>query len=170
MTVRHLTWASLGTGLIAAVWTVSSLSDPAYYDPQTVSDYMASAIAEITLLAFAVTLLIWWRVTPVRRGVLMLPGAAVGFVLWSVGNVLEEIMGIEFGAYFFFVGAFLAYVLVALVGIVTLTVPLRWRWSGLVLLGVTASLSNQDIPIAAIPWLAFAFVLWRGVLDEPAGA
>ena len=84
MTVRHLMWASLVTGLIALVWLVSSLSDPAYYDPQSVSDYVASALGEITFLAFAYTLVVWWRVTPVRRGVLMLPGAAFGFVLWSV--------------------------------------------------------------------------------------
>jgi hypothetical protein len=82
-------------------------------------------LAEILFLAFAASLIIWWPVTPVRRGVLMLPGAAVGFVLWSVGNVVGEIIGIEFGAYFFFVGAFIAYVLVALAGIVTLKVPLR---------------------------------------------
>ena len=86
MTVRHLMWASLATGLIALMWLVGSLSDPAYYDPQTVSDYLASALAEIMLLAIAYSLIVWWRVTPVRRGALMLPGAAVGFVLWSVGN------------------------------------------------------------------------------------
>lgn len=167
MTVRHLMWASLMTGLIALVWLVSSLSDPAYYDPQTVADYVASALAEILFLAMAYTLVVWWRVTPVRRGALMLPGAAVGFVLWSIGNVLEEIMNIEFGAYLFFVGAAIAYVLTGLAGIVALTSSSRWRWSGLVLLGVTASLSNQDIPIAPIPWIAFSFVLWRGMLDIP---
>ena len=160
-------WASLATGLIAVVWLVSSLSDPAYYDPQTVSDYVASALAEIMFIAFAYTYVVWWRVTPVRRGVLMLPGAAFGFVLWSAGNVLEEIMGIEFGAWLFFVGAFVAFALTGLAGVVTLTAPVRWRWSGLVLLGITLSLSNQEFPIAPIPWLAFAFVLWRGVLDEP---
>ncbi|MGI9586221.1 MAG: hypothetical protein ACR2N7_11595, partial [Acidimicrobiia bacterium] len=131
MTIRHLMWASLATGLIAVIWLIGSLSDPAYYDPQTVSDYVASVLAEIMFLAIAYTLIVWSRVTPVRRGVWMLPGAAVGFVAWSVGNVLEEIMGIEFGVYFFFVGAFIAYVLVAFAGVVTLTVPLRWRWSGL---------------------------------------
>lgn len=168
MTVRHLMWASLATGLIATIWLVSSLSDPAYYDPQTVSDYVASVLAEIMFIAFAYTYVVWWRVTPVRRGVLMLPGAAFGFVLWSAGNVLEEIMGIEFGAWLFFVGAFVAFVLTALTGVVTLTAPVRWRWSGLILLGITLSLSNQEIPIAPIPWLAFAFVLWRGLLDDPA--
>ena len=167
MTVRHLMWASLATGLIAVVWLVSSLSDPAYYDPQTVSDYVASALAEIMFIAFAYTYVVWWRVTPVRRGVLMLPGAAFGFVLWSAGNVLEEIMGIEFGAWLFFVGAFVAFVLTGLAGLVTLTAPVRWRWSGLVLLGITLSLSNQEFPIAPIPWLVFAFLLWRGLLDEP---
>ena len=97
----------------------------------------------------------------------MLPGAAVGFVLWSLGNVLEEILRIEFGAYLFFVGAPIAYVLTGVAGIAALTTRSRWRWSGLVLLGVTASLSNQDIPIAAVPWLALGFVLWRGLLEEP---
>ncbi len=79
-------------------------------------------------------------------------------------------MRIEFGAYFFFVGAFVAFVLVAVAGVATLTVPLRWHWSGLVLIGVAASLSNQGIPIAPIPWLVFAFVLWRGTINEPAPA
>jgi hypothetical protein len=167
MTVRHLMWASLATGLIATVWLVSSLSDPAYYDPQTVSDYLASALAEIMFIAFAYTYVVWWRVTPVRRGALMLPAAALGFVLWSAGDVLEEIMEIEFGAWLFFVGAFVAYVLTAIAGVVTLTAPVRWRWSGLVLLGITLSLSNQDFHITPVPWLVFAFVLWRGLLDEP---
>jgi hypothetical protein len=168
MSVRHLMWASLAAGLIATAWLVSSLSDPAYYDPQTVSDYLASALAEISFIAFAYTYVVWWRVTPVRRGALMLPAAAFGFVLWSAGNVLEEIMGIEFGAWLFFVGAFVAFVLTAIAGVVTLTAPVRWRWSGLVLLGITLSLSNQDFYITPVPWLAFAFVLWRGILDEPA--
>lgn len=170
MTVRHLMWASLATGLIAVAWLVSSLSDPAYYDPQTVSDYVASGLAEILFIASACTYVVWWRVTPVRRGVLMLPGAAFGFVLWSAGNVLEEIMGIEFGAWLFFIGAGVAFALTALAGIVTLTAPIRWRWSGLILLGITLSLSNQEIPMAPIPWLAFAFILWRGLLDEPTPA
>jgi len=60
-----------------------------------------------------------------------------------------------------------AFALTALAGIAVLTTPIRWRWSGLVLRGITPSLSNQEIPIAPIPWLAFAFVLWRGLLDEP---
>jgi len=94
-------------------------------------------------------------------------GAAVGFVLWSVGNVLEEIMRIEFGEHIYFVGAGLAIVLTAIAGVVTLTAPNRWRWTGLVLLAITASFLLEDLPIAPIPWLAFAFVLWRGMLDVP---
>ena len=171
MTVRHLMWASLITGLIVVVWFVNSLSDPAYYDPQTITDYVASVLAEIFFLAAAYTFFVWWRVTPIRRGALMLLGAAVGFILWSVGNVVEEIMRIEFGENLYFVGATTAIVLTALAGVVTLTAPTRWRWTGLVLLTITASFAFEDlfedIPIAPIPWLAFAFALWRGMLDAP---
>ena len=170
MTVRHLMWASLTTGLIAVIWYVNSLSDPAYYDPQTIADYAASILAEIFFLAAALTLVVWWRVTPVRRSAVMLLGAAVGFALWSVGNVLEEIMRIGLGEGIYFVGAALAGVLTTLGGVVTLTAPTRWRWSGLVLLAITASFLLEDLltgAVAAVPWLGFAYVLWRGMLDPP---
>ena len=170
VTVRHLMWASLTTGLIVAVWFINSLSDPAYYDPQTITDYAASVLAEIFFLAAAYTLVVWWRVTPVRRSAPMLLGAAIGFALWSVGNVLEEIMRIEFGANLYFVGITMAIVLTALAGIVTLTAPTRWRWSGVILLAITASFLLEDLltgAVAAIPWLGFAYVLWRGMLDVP---
>ena len=166
-------WASLITGLIAVIWFVSSLSDPAYYDPQTFVDYAASILAEIFFLSAAYTLVVWWRVTPVRRSALMLLGAAAGFALWSVGNVLEEIMGVEFGEGIYFVGAALAVGLTTLGGIVTLTAPGRWRWSGLVLVAITASFPLEDLltgAVAAIPWLAFAYVLWRETLDTPSAS
>ena len=80
-------------------------------------------------------------------------------------------MRIEFGENLYFVGASTAIVLTALAGVITLTAPNRWRWTGLVLLTITASFAFEDlfgdIPIAPIPWLAFAFVLWRGMLDVP---
>lgn len=158
-------WASLITGLIALIWYINSLSDPAYYDPQTLTDYLASMLAQMFFLAAAYTFVVWWRVTPVRRSALMLLGAAVGFVLWSAGNVLEEIMRIKFGEDIYFVGAGLAIILTAIAGVVTLTAPTRWRWSGLVLLAITASFLLEEVPIAPIPWLAFAYVLWRGMLD-----
>jgi len=171
MTVRHLMWASLTTGLIVAVWFVNSLSDPASHDPETITDYVASVLAEIFFLAAAYTFVVWWRVTPIRRGAVMLLGAAAGFVLWSVGNIVEEIMGIEFGENLYFVGATAAIVLTALTGVVTLTAQSRWRWTGLVLLAITASFAFEDlfgdIPIAPLPWLVLAFVLWRGMLDAP---
>jgi hypothetical protein len=50
--------------LIAVVWYVNSLSDPAYYDPQTIADYAASVLAEIFFLSAAYTLAVWWRRQP----------------------------------------------------------------------------------------------------------
>ena len=167
MDERLLMWSSLLTGLIAVAFTISSLSDPAYYDPQTAADYVASALGEVLFVAMAFTLVVWWRVTPVRRGAWLLLVAAGGFVLWSIGNVLEEILRVEFGVYLFFVGSPTGYVATGIAGIAALTSPSRWRWSGLVLLGVVLSLSNQDFMITSIPWIAFAFVLWRRLLDEP---
>jgi hypothetical protein len=164
---RLLMWSSLLTGLIAVAFTISSLCDPAYYDPQTAADYVASALGEFLLVAMAFTLVVWWRVTPVRRGAWFLLVAAGGFMLWSIGNFLEEILRVEFGVYLFFVGSPTGYVSTGIAGFAALTSPSRWRWSGLVLLGVVLSLSNQDFMITPIPWLAFAFVLWHRLLDEP---
>lgn len=151
-------------------WTaVISLSEPAYYDPQTLVDYTSSVLAEILFLAFAYTFVVWWRVTPVRRSAFLLPGAAFGFVLWSVGNVLEEILRIGFGEWVYFVGAGIGIILTALAGVVTLTANSRWRWSGLVLLGIVSAFLLEDVllPFVPVPWLVFSYLLWRGVLDEP---
>ena len=156
------------TCLRGVAFTVSSLRDPAYYDPRTAADYAASVLAEIAFVSIAITLYIWWNVTPLRRGARMLLVAAFGFVLWSIGNVLEEIMRIEFGAYLFFIGAPIAYLSTGIAGIAALTGQSPWRWSGLVLLGVVLSLSNQDFMIVSVPWLVFAFVLWRQMLPDRA--
>jgi hypothetical protein len=169
LTVRHLMRASLATGLLSVFWAVISLSDPAYYDPQTLVDYTASILAEILFLAFAYTFVVWCRVTPVRRSALLLLGAAFGFVLWSVGNVLEEILRIGFGEWVYFVGAGIAIIMTALAGVITLTANSRWRWSGFVLLSIVASFLLEDVllPFVPVPWIVFSFLLWRGVLDEP---
>jgi hypothetical protein len=120
---------------------------------------------------WAYTFVVSWRVTPVRRSAWLVLGAAVGFALWSVGNVLEEIMRIAFGEWVFFVGASLAIILTGPAGVVTLTAPIRWRYSGLVLLGIVASLLLEDLPLLApIPWIGLSYLLWSGTLEETATA
>ncbi len=72
MTTRHLVGASLVTGLGLVVLSIIGLSDPTYYDPQAVLDYAASILAIALFLGVAYTLVVWYRVTPVRRAALLL--------------------------------------------------------------------------------------------------
>ncbi len=171
MTQRHLMWWCFGTGLLLMAWAVISLREPAYWDPQTALDYAGSVVAQVGFVAVAVTLFVWRAVTPVQWSSVPLLGASIGFLLWALGNLLEEVLEVEAGVWAFFVGAALAHVMLLLAGVVAIVSPGRWRWSGLVLLGVLGSLLLEGIPLLTpIPWLVMALILWRGWLREPAPA
>lgn len=161
-------WWCFGTGVLLSAWAVISLREPAYWDPQTLVDYLGSIVAQVGFVAVAVTLLVWRRATPVRWSSVPLMGASVGFLLWALGNLFEEVLEVEAGVWAFFLGAALAHVMLFVAGIVELVTPGRWRWAGLVLLGVLGSLLLEGLPLLTpIPWLVMALFLWRGWLDEP---
>ena len=170
VTERHLIWASLTTGLIAVAVFMVGLSDPAYYDPVTTFDFVASVLNDLVLLSAAVALIIWWRVTPVNRSALLILGAGIALVIWSFGNVLEEIARYDLGETIYFVGGIGAFGLTAAAGVATLTSPSRWRWSGLFLLAISAGIGFDSVPIWPFAWLGFAYVLWKGLLGSPVSA
>lgn len=168
MTQRHLMWASVVAGVVGAIGFIFVSLDAAYYDPGTPFDYFGSISNDLGLLTAGVALVVWWRVTPVRRSALLILGTGAGLLLWTVGNVLEELMGLDLGETVYFVGAVGAFGLSAAAGVVTLSAPSRWRWSGLVLLAIAASIGYDVLPFAPPAWLVFAYLLARGWFDTPA--
>ena len=163
-------WASAAAGVVTATGFIVQFFDPAYYDPVTPFDYFGSVLNDVGLLTAGVALIIWWRVTPVRRSALLILGTGVGLLLWSVGNVLEEMLRIDLGETLYFVGGVGAFGLSAAAGVVTLSAPSRWRWSGLVLLAIAASIGFEALPFSPPAWLVFAYLLARGWFDTPARA
>lgn len=163
----RLVWAASVTGLLSTVGLVIWWADPAYYAPETFIDYVASVINDVTLLSAGVTMLVWSGVSPVRRARFLVLGAGIGFVVWTVGNILEEIMRLEVGETLYFVGSIGAFGLSIAAGIVTLTVRDRWRWSGLFLLVIAAGIGFEGIPLWPVAWLGFAYVLASGRFDPP---
>lgn len=168
MANRHLMWAAAVAALVTGAGFIVGLSDPAYYDPVTPFDYFGSVLNDLQLAVSGVALVIWSSVTPVRRAWLLIFGAGIGLLLWTVGNVLEEIMGLKTGEFVYFFGAVSGFGLTALAGIATLTAPTRWRWSGLVLLGLSLGIGFEAIPSWPVAWLALAVLLARRWFDEPA--
>jgi hypothetical protein len=158
MNDRHLVRASVTAGLFEAAGFVVGFFDPAYYKPVTAFDYFGSVLNDLGLVAAGVALIIWWRISPVRSSALLVLGAGIGLALWSLGNVLEELMGLAFGETLFFVGGVGAFGLSAAAGVVTLFASSRWRWSGLVLLAISASI-GFEVPTAPVAWLVFAYLL-----------
>lgn len=170
MTGRHLIWAAAVAAFVTGAGFIVGLSDPVYYDPVTPFDYFGSVLNDLGLLTAGVALIIWWRVTPVRRSALLILGTGIGLLLWTVGNVLEEMVRIDLGETLYFVGAVGVFGLSAVAGVVTLTSSSRWRWSGLVLLALSASIGFEALPFSQLAWLGFAFLLARRWFDIPAQA
>ncbi len=163
-------WASATAGVVTATGFIVQAFDPAYFDPVTPFDYFGSVLNDLGLLTAGVALIIWWRVTPVRRSALLILGTGIGLLLWTVGNVLEEIMGLDLGETLYFVGGVGAFGLSAAAGVVTLSAPSRWRWSGLVLLAISASIGFEALPFSQLAWLGFAYLVARRWFDMPAQA
>jgi len=170
VTTKQLAFACLGAGLVALLGLLVGLGDPAYYAPETTLDYAGAALNTMGPLATALAMVVWWKVIPVGRRALLIPIAATTAVLFGLGNFLEDIGGLEVGGDLFFYGGagFFAASLAA--GVIVLTAPTRWRWSGLVLVALGAGVALDSAVVWVAAWLAFALVLWTDLLDEPAPA
>jgi len=154
--------ATLATGLLMIVSWWLGRSEPAYYAPVTVTDHLAASMNSLLPLAWALTLLIWGRTAPVRRGHWLFPLAATGFAGMAVFNALEDLAGQPWAGTPWAASTLLGMVATIAAGVVTLTTPTRWRWSGLALLLFLAALGPAPLCsaatwlalAAAIPWLA----------------
>jgi len=153
--------ASAVAGLVSLTGFLVGLSDPVYYSPETSIDYLAAVLNTAGPFAAAVALLIWWKVTPVRRGAILILAAATAAFALGLGNLLEDIVGLEWAGDLFFYGGFAMFATTALAGLMALTVNERWRWSGLFLLAIAAGLGFDSALIWGVAWLALAVAVWR---------
>lgn len=126
-------WSALGLGsrlitviLTGVAWTAISMQHvllhPEFWDPVTLSDYVAVYSFSVALLLLALSLLIFRELAP--AGVVNVPAllvvAAGGFVVAGVANMLEDGLGFRgFGP---------VYVLGVLVGVVVLLIAAVRLW------------------------------------------
>ena len=147
--------ATLATGLLMVVSWWLGRSEPAYYDPVTVADHLAASMNSLVPLAWAMTLTVWGRTAPVRRGHWLFPLAAAGFVGMAVFNALEDLAGQDWAGNLWAASTLLGMAATIAAGLVTLTTPVRWRWSGLALLLFLAALGPAPL-LSAATWMALA--------------
>lgn len=159
-------WWAGAAAVVTAAGYFFGLFGPAYYDPVTAFDYLGSFINDATLAVSGLALIVWSRVTPVRNTGALILVAGVGLIVWTVGNVLEEIYGLELGTDLFFAGSITTLASTAVAGILTLFDRTRWRRSGLLLLGLTVGIGVDVIPMFPIVWTALAVLLARGWFEE----
>ena len=159
MSLGSLRVVSVAVGAIALIGFLVGLTDPAYYSPETPMDYLAAGLNSAGPFVAAAALFIWWRTTPIRRGVFLILVAAAAAIVWGLGNLIEDILDYEWGFVLFGVGGIITVLASALAGVVALTVREPFRWSGLFLLGVAAGPAADSALVWAVVWLAFALYL-----------
>jgi hypothetical protein len=122
-------------------------------------DYLAAGLNSAGPFVAAAALFIWWRTTPIRRGVFLILVAAAAAIVWGFGNLFEDILDYEWGFVLFGVGGIATVIASALAGVAALTVRDPFRWSGLFLLGVAAGPAADSALVWVVVWLVFALYL-----------
>lgn len=145
-------------GVLTSVRAGMEIGEPAYFDPVTLLDYSAAVLSSVAWAATAVALFLWWLRSPLRRGSLLVLLAAVGIAVSSVGNLLEDVIEVEFGEVLFSLGGMTGAVatLVAAVAIITADQKLRWSGVFMVLL-----IAGSVFPDDGGQWLSgFSLLAW----------
>ena len=159
MKLRTLGVASVSVGIIALTGFLVGLTDPAYYSPETPIDYLAAGLNSAGPFAAAAALYIWWRTTPIRRGVFLILVTSAAAITWGLGNLIEDILDYDWGFVLFATGGITVVLTSAIAGLLALTEKHPFRWSGLFLIGVAAGPATDSALVWAVVWLAFAVFL-----------
>ena len=136
-----------------------AFTDPVYYDAASFIDYAAVVFLTAIGVATGVALILLWRDPPVARGSLFLLFAGIGAAAEGLGDLFEDVFGIEAAVWLFFGGGLVMMVSLLIAGIAALTVRSPQRWSGLfLLLAVPGALYGFGLVTMGVSWILFA--LW----------
>jgi hypothetical protein len=135
----------LAAGVLLSIRGAIEFADPVYWNPSSALDYSAALLTTMASVVTGVAFVLWWRTTPIRRGSWLLPVAGVQEVVSGIGNFLEDILDMEFGAVLFELGGAIgSYALLAAAALI-LTVRNPLRWSALLLITYIAGFIFPDI-------------------------
>lgn len=162
-------WFAMAGSLAVARW-VLEFADVQYYDPESLLDYSGVMLQTAAGLATGIALLIMWRDPPVRRGAVLIGLAGLAAIAQGLGNLFEDALRWEWGAWGFFVGGVGLVIILAVAGALVLSVKEPQRWAGMFLvLGATGGMLGVGLLIMGISWIAFSFWIHRSAkpLSQP---
>ncbi len=115
----------VGGGILVVARAVMEMADPVYWNPSSLLDYSAAVLTTVGWVVTGVALVLWWRTTPIRRGSLFLLVAGVATAVSGIGNLLEDVLDIEFGEVLVTYGGMIGAVAILLAAVSMLTVRHR---------------------------------------------
>ena len=150
----------IASGALTLVRAAVELTEPVYHDPVSLLDCTAVVLTSAASGALAVALYSWWRTDPFSRLSIIVLVAAIAIAAESLGNLLEDGFGSEFGATLYNNGGLIGAVALIVTAVVALATATSMRWSGLFLL---VSLGGAIFPDNGGLWLTGASFLGLGL-------
>ncbi len=132
-------------------------------------DYTAAIGSSVAWGVMAVALFLWWRMNANRRGAVFLLLAAVGVLVSSIGNLLEDVFDVGFGESLFSYGGMIGTISLMVASAVALLWWGQLRWSGLFLLGIIAGSIFPDDGgefLIGASLIGFGIWLWQADLTH----
>ncbi|HEY5652587.1 MAG TPA: hypothetical protein VIW46_14165 [Acidimicrobiia bacterium] len=136
-------WWFVLAGVLVAARAAIELAEPAYYDPETLLDFVAATLTSVAWLVTAVALARWWPAKPARGGSFLLLIAAIAVAVSAVGNFIEDVLGIPAGEALFTYGGMVGAVSILVLGVSLLSFG-GGRWAGVLLLLFIAGSTFPD--------------------------
>jgi hypothetical protein len=161
----------VGGGILVVARAIMEMADPVYWNPSSLLDYSAAVLTTVGWVVTGVALVLWWRTTPIRRGSLFLLVAGVATAVSGIGNLLEDVLDIEFGEVLFTYGGMIGAVAILLAAVSMLTVRHRLRWTALFLVtfvggGIFPDSGGQFVSGASLIALGVWLVRYRPTNPE----
>lgn len=171
LTRRGAFWFAIAGLLAVSRWALEFV-EIQYYDPQSFLDYNGVLLQTGAGLTTGVALLVLWRNPPVPRGAFLIGLAGLGSVAQGLGNLFEDAFDWEWGVWGFLVGGVAMIVLLALAGVLIVSMRDPHRYAGVfLLLGSTGGMLGLGLLVMGLSWIAFSFWIYRSLrVVEPVSA